>query len=463
MRYGSVCSGVDAATLAWEPLGWKCKFFSEIEPFPSAVLAARWPKIPNMGDFTQINGRDYAKKIDLLTGGTPCQSFSVAGLRAGLADERGNLACEFARLAFESQVRWLLWENVPGVLSSNKGRDFADFLSILAGWRIEVPIVRKKKNGEVVRQWRNSGIITPAPGGFGLAWRVLDAQFVRVDGFPVAIPQRRRRLFVIGYTGDWRYPATVLFDPESLSGNPPPVRKTRQGTACGFEVSAGGGHKAEVSCTLDTGCKDGAVRNQTGMLCMSSGQGGSEICANQSPTLNCNHEAPIVYDARGLGKGDIAPTVTGDHAGHISDFTPLLIRRSYGIAENIINRKAHTGGNGAGVQDELEYTLTTASPHGVCCFIKNDAARDFANNLALTLRSQASHAISYKASVRRLTPIECERLMGFPDNHTMIPWKKKAAEDCPDGPRYKACGNSQCVNVMRWLGMRIEAVDKLLK
>ncbi|MEI8244339.1 MAG: DNA cytosine methyltransferase [Lentisphaerota bacterium] len=405
MKYGSVCSGVDAATLAWEPLGWKCKFFSEIEPFPSAVLAARWPKIPNLGDFTKINGSDYAKKIDLLTGGTPCQSFSVAGHRAGLADERGNLACEFARLAFESKIRWLLWENVPGVLSSNKGRDFADFLSILAGWRVEVPIVRKKKNGEVVRQWRNSGIITPAPGGFGLAWRVLDAQFVRVDGFPMAIPQRRRRLFIIGYTGDWRYPATVLFDKESLSGNHPPFRKTRQGTACGFEVSPGGGHKTEVSCTLDTGCKDGAVRNQTGMLCMSS----------------------------------------------------------YGIAENVINRKAHNGGNGIGVQEELEYTLTTASPHGVCCFVKNDAARDFANNLALTLRSQASHAISYKASVRRLTPIECERLMGFPDNHTRIPWKKKAAEDCPDGPRYRACGNSQCVNVMRWLGMRIEAVDKLLK
>ena len=345
-----------------------------------------------------------------------------------LGAERGNLACEFARLAFSTQVRWLLWENVPGVLSSNKGCDFADFLSILAGWRVEVPIVRKKKNGEVVRKWKNSGIITPAPGGFGLAWRVLDSQYVRVDGFPRAIPQRRRRLFVIGYIGDWKRPAAVLFDQESLSGNPPPVREKRPRTACGFEVSTAGGRKAEVSCTLDTGCKDGAVRNQAGMLCMSSGQGGSEIGLNQAPTLNCNHEAPIVYDARGLGKGDIAPTVTGDHAGHISGNTPLLVK---------LNE--------------------------VCCFVKNDAARDYADNLALTLRSQAAHAISYMSSVRRLTPIECERLMGFSDNHTRIPWKKKVAEDCPDGPRYKACGNSQCVNVMRWIGMRIEAVDKLLK
>jgi len=399
MKYGSVCSGIDAATLAWKPLGWDAEFYSEIEPFPASVLAARWPQTPNLGDFTKINGKTYRGKIDLLTGGTPCQSFSIAGKRTGLTDRRGNLACEFARLAFETGVRWLLWENVPGVLSSNQGKDFAWLLSLLCGWEIEVPIVDKKGT----RRWKNSGVITPAPGGFGLAWRVLDAQYTRVAGYPRAIPQRRRRLFVIGYIGSWERAAKVLFDRDCLQRNTAPVRQAGTGIARSLTASTGGASGKEQQQTF--------------------------IDGNGNP-LNA-------------------------------------LQKSYGIAENIIGRLPQNGGNGSGINEDVQFTLNTIGTHGVCCFTKNDAGNDWANNLAPTLRSGGESggsiipAISAKHTVRKLTPVECERLMGFPDDHTRISWKGKPAADCPDGPRYKTCGNSQCVNVMRWLGMRIEMVDKI--
>ena len=263
MKYGSVCSGVEAATLAWAPLGWKAVFFAETEPFPAAVLQQRfgatrpmrpllpedaesekdrkqresWQKqiaelpeggtIPNLGDFTKITKEDYNEPIDLLVGGTPCQSYSIAGLRKGLADPRGNLALEFVRLAYRAGVRWTVWENVPGVLSSGAGKDFASFLSLLCGWEVEVP-----EGG-----WRKCGIVVPAPGCFGLAWRILDAQFTRVPEFPRAVPQRRRRIFVVGYIGAWQYPAAVLFDGEMRGGDTPPCRTKRQDSSACAEGS----------------------------------------------------------------------------------------------------------------------------------------------------------------------------------------------------------------------------------
>jgi DNA (cytosine-5)-methyltransferase 1 len=500
--------------------------------------------IPNLGDFTKITKDDYDGEIDLLVGGFPCCSFSVAGLRKGLDDPRGNLALEFARLAHRIGAKLFVAENVPGLLSSNQSKDFASFLSLLCGWEVEAPILRKKKNGDVVRGWKNSGIVTPAPGGYGVAWRTLDAQFVRVEpGFPRAVPQRRRRLFLVGSIGDWQYPAAVLFEPGCFNRNPEPRRQTGQGTARGFEVGPSGGRQSEVSATLDTKCKDGAVRNQTGMLCMAHGQGNAEVCADKSPTLNCNHEVPIICKCvrmregcAGGGKGplignEISHTLgTGNdqtiiclnnrprelkatenishplkasdsreppvicyenHPGdsrikelkdgvcsqinarlgtgggnsplvlNLSEKTSPSVARSYGIAENIINRKEQNGGNGIGVQEELQYTLNTAGAHGVCCFVKNDAARDSSNDVAMTLRGQAEHAVSYQSTVRRLMPVECERLMGFPDNHTQIEWNGKSKEQCPDGPRYKACGNSFCVNCARWLGRRIQLAESM--
>lgn len=187
MQYGSVCSGIEAATSAWHRLGWEPSFFSEIEEFPRAVLSHHYPDVPLHGDFTTIEANQY-EPIKLLVGGTPCQSFSVAGLRGGLDDERGNLSLEYIRLAQRLAPDWIVWENVPGVLSSNGGRDFGAFLGALAHI------------------------------GYGFAYRVLDAQY-----FGVA--QRRRRVFVIGYRGDWRRAAAVLFEPESLRRDTPPRRE----------------------------------------------------------------------------------------------------------------------------------------------------------------------------------------------------------------------------------------------
>ena len=200
--YGSVCSGIEAASVAWEPLGWKAAFFSEIEAFPRAVLAHRWPGVKCHGDFTTIREKQY-DPVDLLVGGTPCQSFSVAGLRGGLADERGNLALEYLRLAGRLRPSWLLWENVPGVLSSNGGRDFGAFLGGL---------------GQL---------------GYGFAYRVLDAQYF-------GLAQRRKRVFVVGYLGDWRRAAAVLFEPTSLRRDTPPRQKTRVRTSASSPSSFGG-------------------------------------------------------------------------------------------------------------------------------------------------------------------------------------------------------------------------------
>jgi len=602
MRYGSICSGVEAASLAWKPLGWEAAFFAEVEPFPCAVLMQKfnatrplrpldpedaaslkerkqresWQRaiaklpdggsIKNLGDFTKIGKEDYEGDIDLLVGGTSCQSFSVAGLRKGLEDPRGNLALEFARLAYRTGAKLLLWENVPGVLSSNGGTDFASFLSLLCGWEVEVPVAGKSK-GKVVRRWRNSGIITPAPGGYGLAWRTMDAQFVRVEpGFCRAVPQRRRRLFLVGSAGNWERAAAVLFEPGCFGRNPEPRRQARQRTACGFEVGPAGGRQSDVSATLDAKCKDGAVRNQTGMLCMSSGQSRAEVCKDKSPTLNCNHEVPLVcresgqgfcledevsgtvkvngaepttvvcYDARGLGDGNVSPNITGDHAARTNDYMPVIVENkkafgflpeqgskagsagfedelaparrrgcdaygvlsfgsvqrtaevplqtpvakapcgsgnpeqqssdvSFGIAENIIGRQEQNGGNGSGVSKDVQFTLNATGVHGVCCFTQNDGGLDCSDNLPPTLRSGGSddgaitQAVASYGTVRRLMPIETERLMGFPDGHTQIEWKGKPKEQCPDGPRYKVCGNSMCVNVMRWLGMRIQMTE----
>ena len=200
LRYGSVCSGIEAATVAWHPLGWEPAFFSEIEPAPRAVLAHHYPDVPLHGDFTTIGADEYGA-IDLLVGGTPCQSFSVAGLRGGLDDDRGNLALEFLRLAQRKRPKWLVWENVPGVLSSNGGRDFGSIL----GGLVEL--------------------------GYGFAYRVLDAQY-----FGVA--QRRRRVFVVGYLGDWRRAAAVLFERHSLQGHSAPSRKAGQRVADTLAVGA---------------------------------------------------------------------------------------------------------------------------------------------------------------------------------------------------------------------------------
>ncbi len=185
MNYGSICSGIEAPSVAWRDLPMQATFFSEIERYPSAVLKHHYPDVPLHGDFRTIKEDDYGT-IDLLVGGTPCQSFSVGGLRKGLADERGSLTLEFILLAKRKKPSWILWENVPGVLSIDEGRAFGSFLGGLAEC------------------------------GYGFAYRILDAQYF-------GVPQRRRRVFVVGYLGDWKCAAAVLFESKSLQGDITPV------------------------------------------------------------------------------------------------------------------------------------------------------------------------------------------------------------------------------------------------
>ena len=210
ITYGSVCSGIEAASVAWSPLGWQCRFVSEIEKFPCAVLKHHFPSVPNFGDMTKF--MEWPDdRIDVLVGGTPCQPFSIAGLRRGLADPRGNLALVYLAILDKYRPRWCIWENVPGVLSSNRGRDFGSLLGGLAEL------------------------------GYGFAYRVLDAQFVRVDGYGRAVPQRRNRVFVVGCLGDWRSAAAVLLEREGLRGDPAPRRSSGQGVAAGALAGVGPG------------------------------------------------------------------------------------------------------------------------------------------------------------------------------------------------------------------------------
>ena len=757
IRYGSVCSGVEAATLAWQPLGWQPVFFSEIEPFPCAVLHARydatrpinaldpeaaatekekklyraWNKqnatlpengtIPNEGDFTKI-GKKYHGKFDLLVGGTPCQDLSVAGKRAGFGGKRSSLALDFIRLAYESGCKWIVWENVPGVFSSRGGGDFAAFLSLLSGSAVEIPDGGFATAGFVCNARRDR---------YGLAWRVLDAQFTRVSGFSFAVPQRRRRVFVVGYFGDWTRAAEVLLEPDRLQWNTPARIKAREiasgnagnrlepasreyrsghqwefvstdtagtlktncgsigGSSMNLHVAgfsggqgskAGGiGYSEETAPTIKAsqsgsnqapdivlslaaaqGGELGSIgenvsqtltRNnggfsyiaemkskeaEKGVICRATQQGNSECCKELAPTLTAaagksGNNQPIVlcFSANDNGRDlcrNISPTIrkggtttadggaivpaivfvqqnqlgeirTGEIAGTVStngnasgrncplvciaktpticakepisqygkiagtlearhDSSPCADRgqnivfdgyltpgesqsiRIYGkngafptikanenggqnrqsvfcyenhgqdsriselkkgvapqlnakagtggnnlplvqecypinsmiigkdakdgdrqttgignngdpsptigtshhhavaIAENIIGRKVENGGNGVGAQEEITYTQNCSGVMGVCTDEPSET------------------------TVRRLTPLECERLMGFPDNYTRISWNGKPETSCPDAPRYKACGNSMCVNVMRWIGIQIQRIEE---
>ena len=372
MRYGSVCSGVEAATVAWHPLGWEPQWFSEIEKFPSAVLQHHYPDVPNYGDMTKFKEWPDDRTIELLVGGTPCQSFSVAGLRKGLADPRGNLMLTYLAIAAQHRPRWLVWENVPGVLSSNRGRDFGTFIGAL---------------GKL---------------GYGFAYRVLDAQY-----FGVA--QRRRRVFVVGHSGDWKRAAAVLFERESLSGHPAPSRETREEVAQCLTTRTGSAYDPLT---------ESFVTEQTTVntIPASYGMGGVDY-----------ETKPIVF-------GEQNSASQGDSVSeHVTPTLDKSKTPAVALAGNIIGRKPENGGNGLGYQFDQSYTLTKAD----------------------------RHAVSTNMQVRRLTPRECERLQGFPDDYTRIPWRNKAPEDCPDGPRYKAMGNSMAVPVMQWIGERIAMVDKL--
>jgi DNA-cytosine methyltransferase len=593
MKYGSVCSGIEAASVAWHSLGWEAQWYSEIEHFPSEVLKHRFPDVPNLGDMTQLtlNPTFNEKSIDLLVGGTPCQSFSVAGLRGGLADPRGNLMLTFLALADAKKPKWIVWENVPGVLSSNGGRDFGTFLGAL---------------GEL---------------GYGFAYRVLDAQH-----FGVA--QRRRRVFVVGYLGDWRPAAAVLFESESLQRDSKPSRAKRQETPTDAEGSIGttGNPKisnalcardykgprpeadqgapviieqvaqpiavdtynyttnANVSQTLRSEKSDtehiGAILHPIPVLAgehpkkevtidvcptlpAAMGMGGGHTplvphpiavdCFNQtinektsqtigSSASDVNHYGavlePTIIDRAAFNQGQNAQyeprieagetmsslVAKGPHAvaqpiafdtfnQTTSNINQTIKSPQGGVNESIgvvaqpiafkIRGGCEGGGKGYLGQEEQAFTISTMQDQQIAQPIAVDTYNYTTNDhTTQTIRSQSDTEhigavlqpiavdvynqsidgqtsatiteavggtntsgpkVMHSMAIRRLTPKECERLQGFPDDWTKIPYRNKEADQCPDGPRYKACGNSMAVPVMRWIGQRIQYVENLMK
>jgi DNA (cytosine-5)-methyltransferase 1 len=404
VRYLSVCSGIEAATEAWHELGWLPEAFSEIEPFPCAVLKHHYPEVPNLGDMTKFKEWNIGP-IDLLVGGTPCQSFSVAGLREGLADPRGDLMLTFLAIARRHRPRWLVWENVPGVLSSNGGEDFASLLRGLAEL------------------------------GYGWSYRVLDAQH-----FGVA--QRRRRVFVVGYLGDWHPAAAVLLERSSLSGHPAPSREKREGAT----PSPVPGVANCLTNRMHKGINTTVDEGQTPII--------------ELPEVMCT--------LRSSGAGFDRPgNASTEHETYIPTRNPT-VKEAISIQDVRPIEKIQ---NGRGWNDDgTAYTIDTHSTQGVAFSIREDAkAGNFSATqleVSTALQSlrpstQSHHAQVFIAemAVRRLTPRECERLQGFPDDYTAIPWRGKEA---PDGPRYKALGNSMAVPVMRWIGKRIQQVEKIL-
>jgi DNA (cytosine-5)-methyltransferase 1 len=392
MRYLSVCSGIEAATMAWHDLGWTPAGFSEIEPFPSAVLAHHYPNVTNFGDMTKYKEWNLDGSIDLLVGGTPCQSFSVAGLRKGMDDPRGNLALVYCGMLDHFRPNWFVWENVPGVLSSSGGRDFGSFLGAVAEL------------------------------GYGFAYRVLDAQYC-------GVAQRRRRVFVVGYLGDWRPAAAVLFERSSLRRDLAPSSETRKTTSA-FTASSFGNYSEGV----------GTIRANGGDL-----GGGSETLYVEK-VANCLETTSHDY-SRADGFNMVVQTV---------GFTQCDAARDVGVE---VSPTLRSGGDGGYPNHAVAYSIREDA--GANTFSATPLAVTPALQ-ALRPSVQSHHAqtfIADSAKVRRLTPTECERLQGFPDGFTNVPWRKK--DTSPEGLRYKALGNSMAVPCMQWIGDGIDLVDKL--
>ena len=511
IKYLSVCSGIEAASVAWHGLGWTPVGFSEIEPFPSAVLAHHYPSVPNFGDMTKHESWPIEPgSIDLLVGGTPCQSFSVAGLRAGLSDPRGGLMLTYLEIARRLRPRWVVWENVPGVLSSNGGRDFGSFLGAM---------------GEL---------------GYGVSYRVLDAQWVRTHGHPRAVPQRRRRVFVVGCLGDWTRAAQVLFERESVQRDSSPRRTPREGAAGNAEGGVGAGRWWDGTDCAGTLTKQnagggqrmpdkdnlGAVlqpigyrwqNNRDGLqqddavAAMRASTGGSGFHEMNHPVvvqpvpIQDGREMQKAQNGLGIGthgdpaytldttgaqavgqpvpftKAKRAQSVTDDETGVDGQVNPTLSLFDQGDTRattvavafpintltlggrpDAVNDKRMT--MGVGENGDPQFTLQAAHGHAVAHAFYSTGGTHGVNQhpevspavkVGSGLGIPSPPAVAQAMTVRRLTPRECERLQGFPDDYTLIPWRKKQAEDCPDGPRYKALGNSMAVNCMAWIGERI--------
>ena len=430
ITYGSVCSGIEAATLAWKPLAMRAAWFAEIEAFPSAVLAHHYPNTPNLGDMTRLAVLVLAGKVpapDALVGGTPCQAFSVAGMREGLTDPRGALtikyveladAVDYVRAGQRKPASVIVWENVPGVLS-DKGNAFGCFLGALAGEDCELQPSGKK--------WPNAGCVYGPKRT--IAWRVLDAQYF-------GLAQRRRRVFVVASARDGFDPTEVLFEREGVRRDTAPRRGQGQ------DVTG----TAPFGPALQCGC--GYVFSEP------LGQYGCPNCeGDEGPAVSMFGGIPAFGGHSLDGSIERAATlIAKDSRLDIeseSFFVVPPIDASYGRLHGCSHQDANHG----------------HSHLVVAAFAENSRAelRYEARNGSITGAlsggggkvGQGMPVAQIGALVRRLTLRECERLQGMPDDYTLIPWRGKPAEECPDGPRYKAIGNSKAVTVVRWIGRRI--------
>jgi DNA (cytosine-5)-methyltransferase 1 len=426
MKFGSVCSGIEAASVAWNQIGWEAAWFSEIEPFPSALLNHYYPDTPNLGDMTTLPDRIESGEVeapDVFCGGTPCQAFSLAGQRKSLADARGNLSLTFCEIADAiDSVRSVrgerpcivFWENVPGVLSTPDNA-FGCFLAQLCGG--DEPLIAPDG-------WPDAGVVSGPKRT--VSWRVLDAQY-----FGVA--QRRRRVFVVASARNDFDPAAVLLEFDGVRRDTAPSREageitptlTKEGTGVsrpGHNEDGWYVAQPEIAMCLNAG----AMRRQDGE---------SETFIAEVSPFGANENAtaavmqPIPIDTMNhLGRKDSHSF--GDFEPGAPSYT-LTKGHSHAVAQPVvhsIDMGGNKGLNGGGILKDLTQPLGT----------------------------NGAHAISAAMQVRRLTPVECERLQGFPDGYTAIPWRGKPVDECPDGPRYKALGNSWAVPVVTWIGKRIQ-------
>jgi DNA (cytosine-5)-methyltransferase 1 len=504
MKFGSVCSGIEAASVAWHPLGWRAAWLAEIEPFPSAVLAHHYPDVPNIGDMTKLLDLIPSGQVeapDVFCGGTPCQAFSVAGLRKSLDDARGNLSltfCEIAdaidhvRAARGEQPAIIFWENVPGVLNT-KDNAFGCFLAGLAGE--ELPLL------PAGGKWTNAGCVLGPQRA--VAWRVLDAQY-----FGVA--QRRRRVFVVASSRKGFDPAAVLFEFNGVRRDSAPSREAGQDAAAGTLRSTDGGCDVDHVRSGHVVGVQNCLRASSGggdkphVITMAHGQGGAEIGFDRGPTLTCNHEAPIAAYPTPVHCRDLAQTITSNYGKQVDNSDTALgpnivafSSKDYGADACLdLSPTLRAGGHAdshanSGVPPAVAFMaddyrdgtfeacdtarpLTTSADRSRAAPLAVQAVRAVPHtDIMPTMNCGGGHAASHNQvsgqmrdaymvpttsmQVRRLTPIECERLQGFPDNYTAIPWCKKPARECPDGPRYKALGNSWAVPNVRWIGRRIHA------
>ena len=505
--FGTVCDGIGCGHLGFVQVGFACAWSFEIEPFPSAVLAYRFPDVTNHGDMLKCAGMVKAGEIeapDVFIGGTPCQAFSVAGKRKGLEDARGNLSLTFCGIADAvdavrsrngKQPCAVLWENVPGVLS-DKGNAFGCFLGELSGAGCQL----QPAGG----RWRNAGCV------FGpkrtVAWRVLDSQF-----FGVA--QRRRRVFVVASAGDGFRPEEILFEREGVRRDSAPSREAGKGVTHDVAPCIGASGRGFERCGETRGQDPVVACHTTGAGYWQEGMGTlrareqdshenvvvtgvPDICgclsdgAHNGGGLNgqdayTGRIIPVqTYDMRGNGDGETVGTLTGDHAGRPTDYTPVVAigfngdqsekARSMGDREDQAPRLRADGPAHVAVAFERRFVRTSGGQPSIdlqpclradtntgdgapCVAFGGDIARTLsARHDSSPCADRGMDVVAQGMQVRRLTPRECERLQGLPDDWTLIPWRGKPAAECPDGPRYKGIGNGQTVNVMRWMAERIK-------